>query len=197
MHRKKVLFAIFVILLLLTVVYTKFSLLSKQYADNVLSNSVSIRINNSIDTYIKDNIELLDDIAKTEYDNSGRIRMIEVDSGRINLIKNKIYSIILYEVEKQKFEYIYIPVGNLLDIKIVSGGPKLKINIVPIGKVSMDTINELYSVGINHTMHKIALSYTVEFKAAMPFEDITFKSDFEIPIYESLILGEVPQVYFK
>ncbi len=197
MHKKKILFSIIFILLIISILFYSFSKLSTQYAEAVLSNSISKRFYDSINEYLSNNKNLLQNLSEYKYNTAGKLVSIEVDSYKINVIKSELTNLVINRTANIKNESFTVPLANIFNIKVLYGGPAIKINIVPIGKVSMDTINELNSVGINHTLHKIALRFTIEFKAAMPFNDVSFETNTEIALYEGLIIGDVPNVYIK
>ncbi len=197
MHKRKIGILVFIIFIVIIVIAYRFSLLCNQYADAVLANSINLKINKAINEYLDLNSDLLDNISTHRYSTEGKLNSVEVSTYKINRLKTELSEIVTLVAQELKNEAFYVPIGNLINIKFISGGPRIKINIVPIGSVSVGTINKIESVGINHTTHKIALEFKIKFNAAMPFENIEFNSTLEICLYESLIIGEVPNVYFK
>ncbi len=198
MHKMKYFLLIF---LISTVFLLFFAFSLSKYAEGiaqtVLENSINLQINAEINKYISENKVLFERITESLYDVNGSLCEIKINSYNMNIITNELQSLLTQKAQSCKSSPMYIPLFNLLNIKLLSGGPKIKTNIVPIGNVTVDTINELKSVGINHTAHKIALEFTLNFKATMPYDSINFKSCFTVVLHESLIIGDVPNVYLN
>lgn len=168
----------------------------EEYSSTVLKTTVHSRVNGTIYKYISSNTDSFEKICSYKYTNNGTLSLITINSAEMNILRVGIEKAIVTEIEKLNYESFEMPVGNISGIKILSGfGPKIKIKIVPLGTVGCDTINDFSSVGVNQTLHRVGLKFTVGFCGAPPFNGNAYKSEFYIVICENIIAGEVPLVY--
>lgn len=89
---------------------------------------------------------------------------------------------------------IKIPLNNAFDIQIVKL-PSIKLQIVPQGAVSVDFATEFQESGINQTRHRIYLIVVAEIKIIVPLVSENIKVTSNIPIAETIIIGDVPNQY--
>ena len=90
----------------------------------------------------------------------------------------------------------YIPIGTALKSPILAKyGPQLKVSIEPIGTVSVDFKTSFESAGINQTRHRIYLEAKTQVKVVIPLTTSTKEVKAQIPICETIIVGEVPESY--
>lgn len=169
-----------------------------EYSGAVLKTTIHARVNGCIYSYAAENAEVFAAVCDYRYTDSGSLSLITVNSAAVNTIRAGLEAAINGEVQKLRYECFEMPVGNISGVGILSGyGPRIKIKIVPLGAVECDTINNFTSVGVNQTLHRVGLRFTVSFCGAPPFNGTTYKSEFYIAICESLIAGEVPPVYLS
>lgn len=196
MKRKRKLLIIFSIILLFVLFSFKLDKVLEQYGQTVLKNTVYEQVNNGIKDYLQSNVKLFDGLVIHEHNECGNIAAIKLDGGKLGVLQSGLESEILASVKNIGATGISVPIGNLSGSALLSGrGPYIKIQTVPLTTVSCDTVNKFESVGINHTMHKLGLVFTVSFKAAYPFGDTVFENSFNVTLCESIIIGEVPIVY--
>lgn len=169
-----------------------------EYSEAVLRTTVTGRVNGCIYDYAVRNAETFAAVCDYRYGVDGKLCLITVNSATVNVIRVEIEALINNEVEKLYSERFEMPIGNVSGLRMLSGcGPRIKIKIVPLGYAECDTVNEFTSVGVNQTLHKVGLRFTIRFCGAPPFNGTTYESEFYIAICENLIAGEVPLVYLK
>ena len=119
-----------------------------------------------------------------------------------NEIENvKDYTLVGYikiqnELKQVKSTTAYIPIGTALKSPILAKyGPQLKVSIEPIGTVSVDFKTSFESAGINQTRHRIYLEAKTQVKVVIPLTTSTKEVKAQIPICETIIVGEVPESY--
>lgn len=194
--RKKLISGLLMCLLLFSFCCIRLNKNLEEYGQTALKNEVCTEINNSINVYVSENRNLFSELVHHEYNDEGKLCAIELDSGRLGVLQSGLSQTILdtaAELEAASFE---VPLGNIFGSRLFSGlGPKIKIKTVPLTTVDCDTVNEFKSVGINHTIHSVELVFTVSFKAAYPFGNSIFETRFAVTLCESIIIGEVPEVY--
>lgn len=168
------------------------------YYRTVISNTVQERINGRIYSCCSSQSALFNKVCDYSYAEGGEIASISINSFALNSLRLELQGCILNELSALETEAFYMPVGNISNIKLLSGtGPKIKIKIVPLATVSCDTINNFSSVGINQTLHSVSLAFTVRYSGAPPFASNEYEAKFTVTICETLVIGEVPNVYFS
>lgn len=169
-----------------------------RYSRYILKNTVHSRVNDCINAFFSENEELFASVCKYSYTESGSISTITLDSVAVNKVRAGLEKTIVGEIEKLKSESFYMPFGNAIGSRLLSDrGPRIKIKIVPLGTVECETINSFSSVGINHTLHRVGLSFKACFSGAPPFGGVVYETEFYVALCENIIAGEVPNVYFN
>lgn len=122
--------------------------------------------------------------------------MLRAKTMRMNEIASQ--TALLAEEELNSFEnqFVDIPIGAALGIRFLSGfGPRISVQILPVGAVNTNFETEFEAAGINQTRHKIFLTLRATISLIVPtgsqLVDVTSK----VPIVESIIVGEVPQSF--
>lgn len=198
--RRKLTFIISTIALLfsLALLFIQTDKAVSEYYRTVISNTVQERVNSRIYNCCSSQSVLFNDVCEYNYAGGGGIASIVINSFALNSLRLELQGCILNELSALEAEAFYMPVGNISNIKLLSGtGPRIKIKIVPLATVSCDTINNLSSVGINQTLHSVSLDFTVRYNGAPPFASNVYEAKFSVTICEALIIGEVPNVYFS
>lgn len=152
-------------------------------------------INKSVAEMVKGKINY-EDLMKIQLDSNGNIAMIQANTIMMNEIASAVALEIQDELKKVKTTSSYIPIGTALGSPILAKyGPKLKVSIEPIGTVSVDFKTKFESSGINQTRHRIYLEAKTQVKVVIPLTTSTKEVKAQIPICETIIVGNVPQNY--
>ena len=144
---------------------------------------------------VKDKIDY-SDLIYTKLDSKGKISMIQSNTILMNQIASDVALEIQNELKQVKSTTAYIPIGTALKSPILAKyGPQLKVSIEPIGTVSVDFKTSFESAGINQTRHRIYLEAKTQVKVVIPLTTSTKEVKAQIPICETIIVGEVPESY--
>ncbi|MCE5236477.1 MAG: sporulation protein YunB [Clostridiaceae bacterium] len=91
---------------------------------------------------------------------------------------------------------VTVPFGTITGISFLSGkGPYLKVVFTPIGSVKSEFHSETSTSGINQTLYRIYLTLTASVRLVLPGVSQSVSVRAEAAIAESIIVGNVPQVY--
>ena len=165
--------------------------ISEQKANYILNNAV----NNGINEVILKNELLYDDMVTLMSDNEGKVSALMTNLVTMNRLKSEFTLNINEKINDLTETTIEIPLGNLTKIDTLSGlGPKLKVKLVPSGRVAIDFKNSFSEAGINQTKHEIYLEVISTASVLMPtgiYSKTEVKS--KIPLCESIIVGKVPE----
>lgn len=152
-------------------------------------------INKAVGEIVKDKINY-SDLINTQLDSEGKITMIQSNTIMMNKIASDVALQIQDELKQVKTTTSYIPIGTALKSPILAKyGPKLKVSIEPIGTVSVNFKTDFESSGINQTRHRIYLEATTQVKVVIPLTTSTKEIKAQIPICETIIVGDVPSSY--
>ena len=169
------------------------------YVDNSLRPTITVlaetkaielanrAINKSVGEIVKDKIDY-SDLIYTKLDSQGKISMIQSNTILMNQIASDVALEIQNELKQVKTTTAYIPIGTALKSPILAKyGPQLK--------VSVNFKTSFQSAGINQTRHRIYLEAKTQVKVVIPLTTSTKEVKTEIPICETIIVGDVPQSY--
>lgn len=177
------------------------------YVDNNLRPTITVlaetkamelanrSINKAVGDIVKDKINYTD-LIYTKLDSQGKISMIQSNSVLMNQVASDVALEIQNELKQVKTTTSYIPIGTALKSPILAKyGPQLKVSIQPIGTVSVDFKTSFESAGINQTRHTIYLEVKTQVKVVIPLTTSTKEVKAQIPICETIIVGDVPESY--
>ncbi len=152
-------------------------------------------INKSVADVVKGQINY-QDLMDVKLDSDGKITMIQANTVLMNTIASDVALDIQDELKKIKSTSSYIPIGTALGSPILATyGPKLKISIEPIGTVTVNFKTDFESSGINQTRHIVYIDVNTKARVVIPLTTTTQEINVQIPICETIIVGDVPQSY--
>lgn len=135
-------------------------------------------------------------IRKTN--DKGELEMIQADTKAINLLITEISKELQEEYASMKEDIVKVPIGSLLDSKVLSQTwPCMKMKVVPLSVSGMDFKTEFETQGINQTKYKVYITLKSEVKMLAPFSAKTFHTSSTILLAEAVIIGNVPQSYVE
>ncbi|MCB2295393.1 sporulation protein YunB [Clostridium algoriphilum] len=134
-----------------------------------------------------------DEVIKVEKDSQGNIVMLKADT----LKMNKIACDVALESQKELVKLgdvgIKVPIGYITRNNILSYyGPCITIKMQPIGQVETKYSSEFESAGMNQTRHKIYVKVKTTVRVMIPTKNNDIEVDNEVPIAETIIVGEIP-----
>ena len=137
-----------------------------------------------------------EDLIVTQMDAQGLVSMLRANTMRMNEIATKTALLAEKELNSIENQYINIPMGAALGIRFLAGyGPRIPVQILPIGAVQTNFDTEFVSAGINQTRHKIFLSLRTTVSLIIPTGSQLVEVNSTVPIAESIIVGEVPDSF--
>lgn len=167
------------------------TVIAETKAVELANRSINKAVANVIDESIK-----YEDLINVKTGENGKITMMQANSILMNEIASKVALEIQSEMKKIKTTSTYIPIGTALGSPLLAKyGPTIKVSIEPIGTVSVDFGTDFESSGINQTRHRIYLKATTQVKVVVPITTSTKEVKTQIPICETVIVGDVPQSY--
>lgn len=150
-------------------------------------------INDTIRIKIKRDINY-NDLIFVKYDNEGRVVLMQANTILMNSIAAEVALEVQEQLEKMSKSKIKVPLSNAFDTQIITL-PSISVQIVPQGAVSVDFATEFESAGINQTRHRIYIIVNTDIKMIVPLVTESLRITTNIPIAETIIVGDVPERY--
>lgn len=138
------------------------------------------------------------DLVQVTQDNQGRVTMIQANTLLMNDIASRAALQVQRNLQALGNEGVELPLGSALGIGLFSGaGPRIRVNVVPVGSVATRFSTAFESAGINQTRHQISLMTNTQVRIVIPTGADTVQVEASVPVAESIIVGEVPQTYLN
>ena len=196
--RRRVFISIFFMLLIVFIYY--FSVVSpviKTYSAQETKSITEKAINLAVSNVINRTLSY-DALIDINYSQTGEIVSFSANQYEINTITREIVKETQYQMGNIGKYGLPINVGTFSGVPFLIGkGPKIHLNLVPIGVVSGKFESEFSSVGINMTKHTLFLYIDVHVSIVLPINSYDIYSKNQVLLAESIILGKVPEVYLN
>ncbi|NLY78112.1 MAG: sporulation protein YunB [Tissierellia bacterium] len=150
-------------------------------------------INNTIKNKIKNDIDY-SDLIFVQYDNEGKVTLMQANTMLMNSVASEVALQVQEELKQISESIIRVPLSNAFDTDLISL-PSIKVRIVPQGSVVVDYATEFESTGINQTRHRIYIIVTTDIKLIVPLVSEEIRVTTNIPIAETIIIGDVPEQF--
>ena len=150
-------------------------------------------INDTIKTKIRRDINY-NDLIFVKYNNEGKVTLMQANTILMNSIAAEVALEVQEQLGKISKANIKVPLSNAFDTQIITL-PSIKVQIVPQGSVAVDFATEFESAGINQTSHRIYIIVVTDIKMIVPLVSENLRITTNIPIAETIIVGDVPERY--
>lgn len=129
-------------------------------------------------------------------DAQGHVTMLRADTMRMNELAAETALKAEQELNSIDNQFVDIPLGAALGVKSLSGfGPRMSMQILPVGAVHASFDTEFESAGINQTRHRIFLTLRATVSLIIPTGSQLVEVESTMPIAESIIVGGVPDSF--
>ena len=160
---------------------------SRALATRAMNSSVADVVMNSI---------VYDELVTIISDEFGNISMIQANSLEINNLSKDLALTCEERITEYGGKGVSIPIGTFTGIPLLVGvGPRVSLKMTPIGSVFCKFNSKFETAGINQTVHKIYVNISANVSVIMPLSSRSFYAEQQVLISESVIVGQVPEVY--
>ncbi len=161
------------------------------------AKSIATRsINAAVDQVLAMDSISYESLISLETDSENRVTALKTNTALINKLKAELTSVISERVSRLDSATISIPIGSVIGGELLSGvGPRIYIDLAPVGYAETDIVNTFSAAGINQTIHQILLEVTVTIGIVMPAYTEYATVSTSIVLGESVLLGKVPDNY--
>ena len=135
-----------------------------------------------------------DELMNVRMDERGQVALLSANTMRMNLLAESACDAAIRRLDQISSERVGVPLGAALGITLLAGsGPRIPVNIVPIGSVTTNFETEFEACGINQTRHKVYLQLSARIRIVIPTGARTTDVTVNMPVAESIIVGGVPE----
>ncbi len=164
---------------------------------SIFSLSTSAVSDAVYDVLSEENISY-DDLVDVEYDSLGKIKLISLKTVKLNLIARRFYQVAQVYLDNMGRSGVDVTLGTFTGLPFLSGvGPKINLKLVSIGAMTSTFESSFKSAGINQTNHSVFIHLYASVSLILPAYSTTIDSVTEMLVAESVIVGDVPQVYLN
>ena len=195
--RRAVLFAgVLLVIGLLVALYCSVTGIMLSVIEETMRARTAAAVNEAVFETLADGTRY-EDLVTVERDAQGEIRAIFANSYEVNRIARDTAYLSQKKLQAMGEEGIAIPLGAFSGIEALSGfGPAGTIRLIPVAVVTCGFVSEFAEAGINQTRHSLLLEVTAEISVALPGRKEIFSTTSEVLVAESVLVGEVPEIYF-
>lgn len=134
-----------------------------------------------------------DEMVKIEKNSEGNIALVQTDTAKLNYISAKLSTECNEELSKMENSSIKVPLGWMTDKGIFySIGPKITLDIEPMGNINTSYESKFESAGINQTRHKIYLNVIAKIRLKLPLRNQDIEVNVQVPVSDTIIVGKIP-----
>ncbi|CUU50182.1 sporulation protein YunB [Clostridium beijerinckii] len=189
-----VLIIVIIVILNITVVF-----FDQRVMPSVTEIATIMAKSQTLDIINKKSVDILskdfkyDEMVKIEKDSQGNIILIQADTGKLNYIAAELSTECNKELSDMKNTAIKVPLGWMSDKSAFYNiGPKISVEIEPIGNISTSYESKFESAGINQTRHKIYLNVTAKIRLRLPLRNQDAEVSTQVPVSDTIIVGKIP-----
>ncbi len=162
---------------------------AEQSAVRAIQDAINEKVAKSVD---------YKDLIFIRTDNRGRVVLMQANTIKINSLAADTTLDIQKSLYKLEGKVIHIPLGQVLKSQLLAAyGPKIHVTLVPIGTVKVKVVDDFQQAGINQTRHRLYLNVLGKVKIVIPLISDYMEVTTQVPIAETVIVGEVPQTYLN
>lgn len=137
------------------------------------------------------------DLTTLEKNTDGQITAVTTNVSALNALAGDIL-LSVSEATGDNYIEISIPLGSLSGSAfLLTAGPNIRIQVQVLGSTFTGFRTDVSSVGINQTRHQILIQLRNDITLLMPWRAISTSIDTEIPVAETIIIGDVPDSYLN
>ena len=137
-----------------------------------------------------------EDLVEISYDNNGDISLISIDTVLVNNLARRFYQVAQVYLDRMGDNGLDIAIGTFTGLPFLVGiGPTVNIKLVQIGAMTSCFRSKFTSAGVNQTNHSLYIELHASVSLVLPTYSSTVDSITEFLVTESVIVGDVPDVY--
>lgn len=154
----------------------------------------------SVNEAVSETLERIDydSLITVTHGNDGAVTGISANAQNVNLLARTTATLSMANLSARSKNGIKVPVGAFTGIEFLAGfGPKVTFKIISVSRVSCEFESAFSSAGVNQTRHSVYMDVEATVTVVMPSGSKEISSVTEVLVAESVIVGEVPDVFLQ
>lgn len=129
-------------------------------------------------------------------ENGDKVYMLQANTRNMNILAAACAEAAQDRIAEIGEQGISVPLGTVTGVSFFSGkGPGIRVSFTPMGSVQSQFNSDLHATGINQSLYRVNLKLTTSVRLIMPGVSQIVQVSAEAAIAESIIVGDVPEVY--
>lgn len=158
-----------------------------------MKSSASAFVEKAINTVIEEQFSAVENTYELNYDNEGNVTSVDTEAAQISTLKANLSNAINKSLSGSYTAYI--PVGNLLDHKLLNGyGFKVPVNLYFTGSATVSLKSDIVSAGVNQSKYRLVAVVDAEVFSNSLSSPCTAGTSQEYLLCETVLLGDVPMI---
>lgn len=152
-------------------------------------------LNDAVERVVRSGVSY-DELIHVTQGAGGQISLLQADTAAMNRLAADAVALAQAQLESTDNQYVQVPLGSALGLTLLAGsGPKIRVQILPVGAISSRFDTEFQSAGINQTRHRIFLTLSAAVRLVIPTGAKTIEASTQVAVAESIIVGQVPESF--
>ena len=195
--KKRLCFLLIPFLLAILMLHLRLTPLLTALAEAEATKRVESLITGSIATTLQEEETLYGDIVSLAYKNDGSVASLQVDTRKLLSVRTRLLTDILQTLQDRESMRIRIPFSSLVGLNLIPSGGGIELELRATRSMNAYFASRFEVSGINQTHHSIYLFVSFDVLLLVPGGQKSVRITRELPIAETIIVGEVPDAYTK
>lgn len=152
-------------------------------------------LNETVEEVVREGVGY-DTLIHVTKDEAGQVRLLQADAAAMNHLAARVSALAQEKLDATENRAVQVPLGSALGLTLLAGtGPRLRVQVLPVGAIAARFDTEFQSAGINQTRHRILLTMTATVRLVIPTGAKTVEASTQVAVAESIIVGGVPDSF--
>ena len=163
-----------------------------------LRSTVTAMIQATVDQTLAGEGVAYSDLVTLRTDDTGAITAMTASAPRMNALRAQILDDLIPQAAALDSGTLGVPLGDLTGLTLLSGrGPRVPVRVLSVVSADAQFRSVFTEAGINQTRHQILLDVQVSLTVLIAGETVEAAVSSSIPAAETVLVGQVPQVYLQ
>lgn len=194
---KRALCLVLVSLAAVTAIFVWINIKLRPFVTGVTEGYAKVLVSYTLNSIVKEELEKKDyEFIDVRTNEDGRVMSVNLNAVETNLLRSTLIVTLRERTTAMEEKVVRIPLGNFLPYHYFSGlGPKVPIRFLILSNTSIEFTDDFRAEGINQTLYTVTLDIKTKVRIYIPTMPSTVEVENNIPIAQTLIVGDVPESY--
>lgn len=152
-------------------------------------------LNEAVDEVVNAGVRY-EDLITVTFGDTGGVRLLQSNTAGMNALASRAALLAQEKLSALEAQSVSVPLGSALGVALLSGvGPRVQVQLLPVGTVLTAYETEFTSAGINQTRHRVLLTMTAQVQLILPTGASAVQASNQVAVAESIIIGDVPESF--